>query len=166
MAKTGPVDTLRPSILDRLIDLDPDRRERESPKPRSQVVRDLCASVCRDLGRLLNTRRVHRPFPTELDDLVPSCLDYGIPDFVGADLSSSDARDQLRRRMEQAIRRYEPRFERVTVSLLDNSAPGDRTLRLRIDALLRADTVLEPIVFDSVVEPVHGGVAVEGRFGD
>jgi type VI secretion system protein ImpF len=166
MAKTRPVETLRPSVFDRLIDEDPDRRQLDPAKPRSQLVRELCASVSRDLSRLLNTRSYHRPLPEALEELTPSCLDYGIPDFTGADLSSANARDELRRRIEEAIRLYEPRFDRVNVRLFDNTEPKDRTLRLRIDALLRADTVLEPIVFDSVVEPVSGGVEVQGQFDE
>lgn len=166
MAKTRPIETLRPSLLDRLIDDDPDRKQLEPPKARAQLIRDVCAAVSRDLSQLLNTRRYHRPVPEELDELSPSCVDYGIPDFTGADLSSEDARDELRRRMLDAIRLYEPRFERVTVKLLGNTEEGDRTLRLRIDALLRADALLEPIVFDSVIEPVSGNVEVEGRFNE
>ncbi len=166
MAKTTDIETLRPSVFDRLIDHEPDRKVPDSPKPRSQLVRELCAAVCRDLSFLLNTRPFHPHWPAGLDELKTSCLAYGIPDFTGANLASEGARDELRRRVEGVIRRYEPRFTRVTVTLLDNIESGDRALRLRIDAVLRADTVHEPIVFDSVVDPASGGVAVEGQFDE
>jgi type VI secretion system protein ImpF len=164
MADTRELETLRPSVFDRLIDEDPTSRDPEATKPRSVLVRELCAAVARDLSRLLNTRRHFGPLPDGLRRLHPLCLDFGLRDFSGADLSSEGARDELRLHMEQAIRRHEPRFERIAVELLRNSDPTDRTLRLRIDALLHADTVVEPIVFDSVVEPASGGVKVEGRF--
>ncbi len=163
MAETRELETLRPSIFDRLIDEDPQSRGPEPSKPRSVLVRELCASVARDLSRLLNTRRQRAAIPEELRDLHPYCLEFGLRDFSGADLSSATARDELRAHIERAIRRNEPRFERATVELLKNTDSTDRTLRLRIDALLRADTVVEPIVFDSIVEPATGGVSVEGR---
>jgi type VI secretion system protein ImpF len=163
MSDTRDIETLCPSIFDRLIDEDPERRGPDLPKSRAVLVRELCRSVGRDLSRMLNTRRFHVPLPPELLQLHPACLDYGIRDFSGADISSKTARDELRDHIERAIRRHEPRFQRVTVELLDNTDPSDRTLRLRINAILRQDTVLEPIVFDTVVEPANGGVSVEGR---
>ena len=166
MTNTREMETLRPSVFDRLIDDDPDNRAAELPKSRNVLVRELCRDVARDLSRLLNTRRGRSPVPDEIRDLRPASIDYGIRDFSGSDLGSSTARDELRAHIEQAIRRHEPRFDRVTVELLKNSDAADRTLRLRIDALLRADTVVEPIVFDSVVEPATGGVRVEGRFNE
>jgi type VI secretion system protein ImpF len=53
------------------------------------------------------------------------------------------------------LRRFEPRFKRVSVSLVDASDNLDRTLRFRIDALIYAEPDLEPIRFDSMLEPVH-----------
>ena len=55
MAKTRADKPLLPSVFDRLIDEDPGN-EREAPKPRAQVLRDMKAAVCRDLEYLLNTR--------------------------------------------------------------------------------------------------------------
>jgi type VI secretion system protein ImpF len=46
---------LIPSILDRLIDMEPDRTS-ELPARRTQVLQQMKASVGRDLQSLLNTR--------------------------------------------------------------------------------------------------------------
>ena len=60
------------------------------------------------------------------------------------------------------IRRHEPRLLRVSVELVSNPEPVDRTLRFKIDALLRADPAPEPVVFDSTVEPATTQFAVTG----
>ena len=63
--------------------------------------------------------------------------------------------------MEEAIRRFEPRFIKVAVAMLGGSGNDDRTLRFRIDALMYADPAPEPIVFDSVIDPSTRSVAVK-----
>jgi type VI secretion system protein ImpF len=62
--------------------------------------------------------------------------------------------------IEAAIRRWEPRFAQLAVSMVENSDPADRTLRFRIEALIYADPAPEPLVFDSYLEPASRGVAV------
>ena len=53
---------------------------------------------------------------------------------------------------------------KVDLGLLvdENPEPGDRTLRFRIDALLRADPSPEPVIFDSTLEPATHQFAVAG----
>jgi len=97
-----------------------------------------------------------------LDELELSLASYGIPDITGTDLGSSGQRERFRRIMEAVIRRFEPRFRRVTIEILESSDPLDRTLRFRIDALLRVEPVPEPVVFDSALEPATGNVQIEG----
>jgi type VI secretion system protein ImpF len=62
--------------------------------------------------------------------------------------------------IEDIIRRSEPRLLRVAVELLSNPDSGDRTLRFRIDALMKADPAPEPVVFDSTLEPTTGTFAI------
>ena len=68
--------------------------------------------------------------------------------------------------MEDAIRRFEPRFAGVRVSLLDARDTLDATLRLRIDALLRAEPAPEPISFDTLVDATTADVVVRARRED
>jgi type VI secretion system protein ImpF len=159
-SRPGARETILPSVLDRLLDDEPDQRQ-ERPKPTAQLVRDLRDAVIRDVSALLNARRAWPPPPPELDELRQSVVDFGIPDFTGADLSSADAREAFRREVEDTIRRYEPRFKTVHVELIRGDDASDRTLRLRIDALVHADPVPESVVFDSVLDPVAGGFEVE-----
>ena len=161
MAKISEDQQLVPSVLDRLLDDEPDN-PREASKSRNQVLRELKQSVSRDLENLLNTRWRCTHWPPDLEDVDESLANYGIPDFAGANMGSAESREQLRRTVEQVIRQFEPRFKRVQVKLVGNADETDRTLRLRIDALLYAEPAPEPVIFDSQLEPVSGSFAVHG----
>jgi type VI secretion system protein ImpF len=152
---------LVPSILDRLLDDDP-AATREVVRSRTQQMRELKQSLRRDLENLLNTRRSWLAWPDDLTELDRSVLDYGLPDLTSAVLSTPEGRERFCSTIEAAIRTFEPRLLNVRVELLDSSEPLDRTLRFRIDALLRAEPAPEPIVFDSALEPGTGAVQVRG----
>lgn len=153
--------SLTPSVLDRLLDYDPGI-EKDPPISPVQATRNLHQSVRRDLETLLNTRCRNAKTPAGLTELDQSLVNYGIPDFTGANLASADSREEFRRTIESIIRKYEPRFKSVRVTLLDNVEPLDRTLRFRIDALVHAEPAPEPVVFDSLLEPVTRSVEVKG----
>jgi type VI secretion system protein ImpF len=150
-----------PSVLDRIIDDDP-TTTRDRPKSHSQLLDDLRASVMRDVGNLLNTRRRPLPAGVAREELSTSLASYGIQDFTSASLSTDASKERFRAEVEETLRRFEPRFRTVRVEVLANLDKLDRTLRLRIDALLHADPAPEPIVFDSVLDPVNGGFEVRG----
>jgi type VI secretion system protein ImpF len=161
VAKIATDQPLVPSLLDRLLDDEPDV-QREPSKLRHQVLRELKQSVRRDLENLLNTRRRARPRPPELAELERSLVNYGLPDFAGGSLASGEDRDAFRQTVENVIRTFEPRFKAVRVELVDAAEPLNRTLRFRIDALLYAYPAPEVVVFDSAVEPVTGNFEVKG----
>ena len=140
------------SVLDRLLDDEPQNR-RDAPKSRNQILRELKTSVRRDLENLLNTRWRCVAWPPDLDQLEVSLVNYGLPDFTGANMSLDEERQNLRGVIEQVIRRFEPRFKSVNVKMLKNNDAFDRTLRFRIDAVLYAEPAPEPVVFDSQLEP-------------
>lgn len=153
--------SLTPSVLDRLLDYDPGI-DKDPPVSPVQAMRELHQSVRRDLEMLLNTRRRNATTPAGYTELDKSLVNYGIPDFTGANLASADSREEFRRAIESIVRKYEPRFKSVRVTLLDNAEPLDRTLRFRIDALVHAEPAPEPVVFDSILEPVTRSVEVKG----
>jgi type VI secretion system protein ImpF len=164
MAKVKAEQPLLPSLLDRLLDDEPDV-SREAPRRRQQVLREMKESVRRDLQDLLNTRARCRPWPANLKELERSLLSYGLPDFIGANLSLARAREELPRLLETIIRQHEPRFKTVKVQLMDSAEPLDRTLRFRIDALLNVEPAPEPVIFDSVLRAVTGTFEVRGEDG-
>ena len=152
MAKIHRDQPLIPSVLDRLIDHEPGN-QREVARSRGQILRDLKASVRNDLEKLLNSRWRCVSWPADLDQLDLSLVNYGIPDFTGASMGQASQREKLRNVMEQVIRKFEPRFKSVSVKIRENADPSDRTLRLRIDAVLYAEPAPEPVVFDSQLAP-------------
>jgi type VI secretion system protein ImpF len=149
------------SVLDRLLDDEPEVTA-EPARNRAQLLRDLKLAVRRDIEDLLNTRRRNMLPPTGLKELGASLLSYGIPDFSGTGPVTAKDRDAFCRLIETIIRQNEPRLLKVGVELAANPEPGDRTLKFRIDALLRADPSPEPVVFDSTLEPATSQFAVKG----
>ena len=137
-----------PSVLDRLIS-----NTGSENAGYHQVLRELKQSVRRDLENLLNTRWRCKSFPPDFEELEVSLMNYGIPDLTNANLGVSQNREDFRRIIERAIRRFEPRFKSVNVHLIDSPDRYDRTMRFRIDAMLHAEPDPEPVTFDSAVEP-------------
>ncbi len=152
---------LVPSVLDRLLDDDPDLL-RERPRSRNQVLRELKQSVRRDLENLLNTRRRCVGWPPHLEELKDSLVNYGLPDIAGTRLGSNAAREEFRETLESVIRRLEPRFKTVRIELLQRTDETDRTLRFRIEGLLHAQPAPEPVAFDSALDSVTGSVEIKG----
>ena len=160
MARANPRKSLRPSILDRLIDQEP-HVDREATRSATQKLADLRQSVRRDLENLLNTRyRVVEP-PEDLEQLNVSLLNYGLPDLATINISSVEKKREFTRDLERILREYEPRFKSVKVTPMENREATDRTLRFRIDAVLWADPAPQVVVFDSVLEPISRSVNVQ-----
>jgi type VI secretion system protein ImpF len=161
MARVRPEQPLVASVLDRLLDYQP-HISREPPPKRHQVLSELKQAVRRDLENLLNTRVRCRPCPPGLRELEHSLANYGLPDFTGIATGADRAREEMRRRLEEIIRREEPRFKTVAVYKVDGAEPLDRTWRFRIEALLNVEPAPEPVVFDSVLKAVTGTFEVKG----
>jgi type VI secretion system protein ImpF len=158
MPPPRPDQPLVPSILDRLMDDEPDKNI-EAPRNRVQLMRELKAAVRRDLEWLLNTRRPNVEI-AGFEELAKSLLNYGLPDFSGTGPISETARTALTSQIREIIRAHEPRLIQVDVELSGENEPLDRTLRFRINALLRADPAPEPVVFDSQIEAGSGEVLI------
>jgi len=152
MARIDLDQPLLPSVLDRLLDSDPGAR-RDAPKSRGQHLAEMRRAVRRDLEALLNTRQRCISSPGDLKELDNSLVSYGIMDFASLSLATDGERVAFCRDLEDVIRRREPRFVSVSVTLLRNQDEVDRTMRFRIEALMYADPAPEAIVFDSFVDP-------------
>jgi type VI secretion system protein ImpF len=140
-----------PSILDRLLDDEPDVR-REPLHQRFQDVRQLKRTVTRDLEALLNTRQEQlTALPAACREVQRSLLTYGLPDFTAWSLLSPIHRQRIRHALEQAIAACEPRLTRVQVTL-EPPREYERVVRFRIEALLRVEPAPEPVTFDAVLQ--------------
>jgi type VI secretion system protein ImpF len=114
---------------------------------------ELKDEVARDLESLLNTRAVFA-----LDNLkrYPECaasiINYGLYDFAGMSLASTDDRSSICRNLEQSISRHEPRLKNVRASL-EVQAGSINKLNFSISALLVVRAAQEPVSFDAVLQP-------------
>jgi type VI secretion system protein ImpF len=141
---------LRPSILTRLIDFEPEISG-ESAQHRLPDFEQMKRAVVKDLERLLNTKSGILPVPPSCKETGKSLFVYGLKDFTSQNPKSPSMRHQLSRDMERAITRFEPRLRNVTVRI-DTPALGERDIQLRITGLLVLDPVTEPVMFDTIFD--------------
>lgn len=140
---------ITPSVLDRLIDDDPERQV-EPLASRSKSIEDLKQSVRRDLEWLLNTRQTVGGVPAGLKELGHSLAAYGLPDFSSYTVKSPGDQMRIQRILERAISSFEPRLESVSVTLVP-ARDSEQKLRFRIDARLRVEPAPEPVTFDTIL---------------
>lgn len=146
-------------LLDRLIDDSPDQ-PRDPPIAINDSLVALRDAVRRDLEALLNARRRWLSWPAHMTDLATSPLGYGIPDFTAGAFNDPRRREELRLEIEDTIRRFEPRFLSVRVALVEQPDRLSGTLRLRIDAVMRAEPAPEAIAFDTIIDPAADDVVI------
>jgi type VI secretion system protein ImpF len=151
-----------PSVLDRLLDDEPGQT-RESLPYRTDDVRGLKRAVARDLETLLNTRQeALEEIPESFEEVRRSLLTYGLPDFSASSLLSPRDRARIRRALEDAIAAFEPRLERVRITL-EESQPTERAMRFKVEGWLRIDPAPEPVAFDTVLQLTTREYVVQGR---
>ena len=146
-------DNIRASILDRLIDTEPEVSF-EPVQFRLLDMRRIKAFVIRDLENLLNTRGLIDPPPAEFSELNRSVLIYGLKDFTSLSPKNPAVRKLLRQDIEKAIARFEPRLRNVKVQL-EQDQKG-HSLRFRINAMLVIEPEKEPVQFDTYFDITRG----------
>ncbi len=151
--KEGPV-TL--SVLDRLIDKEPDRAL-EPPLQRAQSLRELRAALRRDLEWLFNTRCSIESPPEGLREVERSVYNYGVRDVSSLSLRSPKDQEYLAKSLRTAIANFEPRLLSVKV----NIEPSSDGIHFNIEGLLRMDPAPEPVFFDAQLEPTSGEYKVK-----
>ncbi|MCD9187175.1 MAG: type VI secretion system baseplate subunit TssE [Pyrinomonadaceae bacterium] len=147
-----------PSLIDRLIDLEP-KQSQESPKSRSTSLRELKQAVRRDLEWLLNTRCHTFDFDERLEEVRKSVLYFGLPDFTGVSIKNHNEQKRLTQAIEAAIKYFEPRFINLKV-ILEPFNNTDRQLKFRIEASLDIEPTPEPVAFDTILQLGSGDFAV------
>ena len=147
------MDNAQASLLDRLIDTDPSQSH-ESVQHRLLNVRQVKASVARDLENLLNSRRMIAVLPEGLRHLADSMVTYGLKDFTAENTSSQTVMQTIRKDVERAIARFEPRLRNVKVAV-DAGSQKERNLNFRISAMLVVDPIREPVAFDTHFDGIH-----------
>ncbi|HXB72173.1 MAG TPA: type VI secretion system baseplate subunit TssE [Candidatus Acidoferrales bacterium] len=160
MPPPTPEFSLTLSVLDRLIDSEP-RNSSEAQLTRAQSVRQLKESLRRDLEWLLNTRRIAFPPEDALRELNRSVYVFGLPDFAGYRMSTPAEQTRLLRRLEAAVKLFEPRLANIKVVPVESGLITSRRLRLRIVGLLLIDPAPEHVEFDTVLELTSGQYEVQ-----
>jgi type VI secretion system protein ImpF len=110
-------------------------------------------SVARDLEALLNTRI---GIPSEVFADYPaarrSIFNYGLVDFAGLCLSSTDDRSVICASLKTAIETHEPRLQNVSAALELEKGSVNR-LTFVINATLHLDAASEAVNFNAVLQP-------------
>ena len=161
MARSLGETTITVSVLDRLIDIEPNNRM-ENALSRSQSVRLLKNAVRRDLELLLNSRRICDPPDEGLKELNRSAYTYGLPDLSTLTMAATGDRNKLVRQILATINMFEPRLANVRLVLVETPDSAKKDVRLRVEAMLRMDPVPEPISFDTVIELKSGNCHLTG----
>ena len=154
--KEGPV-TL--SVLDRLIDQDPDHTL-EPAMSRAQSLRELRSALRRDLEWLFNTRCTIEEPNESLREVERSVYNYGVRDTSSLYLRSPKDQDYLAKSIKSAIHFFEPRLMavKVTIEPSDDEVHG---IHFSIEGLLRMDPAPEPVFFDTLLAPSSGEYKVK-----
>ncbi len=159
MARKEPEIRISQSVLDRLIDYEPNLTA-EAPRSRSASLQQLKQAVRRDLEWLLNTRCHNRELIDDDLECRKSVAFYGLPDIMGISPKSPSEQKRLTKALESAIKLFEPRFLDLKVTL-EPVNRIDRQLKFRIEARLDMDPEPEPIAFDTTLQSGSGEFAVK-----
>ena len=110
-------------------------------------------AVARDLEELLNTRVA---LPPGALDAYPECaasiVNYGLIDFAGMCLSSSEDRARICAALKAAIERHEPRLRNVRARL-EREAGSINRVGFVISGSLAVMSAGETVNFDAVLQP-------------
>ena len=159
--KTSHVALLNRMLLDEIFA--DELHKMRKPAPSSANIRELKKSISRDIEALLNTRReLLDGAPAEYKEVNNSLLMFGLPDFTSYSLLNPEHRKLIRRSVEEALTKFEPRLKSVRVTL-EPPRKFDAALHFRIDALLRLDPAPEPVSFDAALQLGTSSYSVRGE---
>jgi type VI secretion system protein ImpF len=123
------------------------------PIAQAITLEQLKASVARDLEGLLNTRTA---LPEESQSTFPLCrasvLNYGLRDFAGMCLTSSEDRKLICARLKAAIQCHEPRLANVHAEVFIEAGSTNR-LDFVITGTLKAQGAAGRVEFNAMLQP-------------
>lgn len=167
MAELTTQERLQPSLLDRLTDDEPDKRE-ESRDKRVLSATRLRDCVTRDISWLLNCVSLDVDLALdEYPEVARSVLNFGIPDLTGASLSGIDS-ETLQRQLKDAILAFEPRLTantlRVSVNA-DHKRMDRQALMFNIESEMWAQPIPLNLYLKTEVDLETGKFNVSESFG-
>jgi len=162
LADRNITERLQPSLLDRLTDLEPEKRG-ESRDSRVIDINRLRHIIRRDLGWLLNANNLDTEIDaTRFPNVRDSVVNFGVREVSG--MFSGEARAiEIRKSMHAAIRRFEPRINEGTLDVVLRKAEQGRQSVIVFDIV--ADMWAEPLPLQlylrSEVDITTGEVALD-----
>ena len=162
MADLLPKERLQPSLLDRLTDKAPHKRD-ESREQRVMSVGQLKQSVMRDLKWLLNASRLESVLPLDqLPHLRGSVLNYGLLDLTGKTASSIDP-TVVERAVRQSILDFEPRIipSSLRVRMIDKEASKYNNIVFEITGEIWFQPMSEPLYLKTTLDLELGNVEID-----
>ena len=159
MGHNAREDNLHASILDRLIDYEPEL-SRESSRSQAASFREIKRSVIRDIENLLNAKRNILPVPTAYHHVEKSLFTFGLKDYSADSPTSSFLRKKLLRDVQKTLTKFEPRLRNVSVHLvpLEKEEQG---IAFRISGVLVVHPIAEPVIFDTHFNSNRGEYLIE-----
>jgi type VI secretion system protein ImpF len=143
MAELTTQERLQPSLLDRLTDEEPGRRE-EGRDSRVISAARLRECVIRDLSWLLNCTHAEATQPLDgAPQVAASVYNFGIPDLAGVALSGLDLA-RMEQRLRDAILVFEPRLIAETLQVRAR-ADGARMDRRSVVFDIQAEMWAQPL---------------------
>lgn len=161
MAELSLKERLQPSLLDRLVDDQPDVK-RESREQRVWSLARLREMVLRDLTWLLNCENL-----SALEDLdrypqaQASVLNYGIPALAGT-IFTSRRTTALERQVREAVQLFEPRIlpDSIHVQASTSEMGSPKSLTLEIRGEIWARPMPQPLFLKTEVDLETGSIAI------
>lgn len=139
-------------LLTRLIDQD-SSAEQAYDSGRYVALEEFHEAIRTNLENILNTRKQWLSFPNQCVELEQSLVNYGVHDFAHSYYGKETSQNQLCRDIENLIQLFEPRLKRVQVSVQKNNIAIERSLKLRIEAMVDLSPhPAEPAVFESSMD--------------
>ncbi|MFG1423612.1 type VI secretion system baseplate subunit TssE [Roseixanthobacter liquoris] len=142
------------SLVDRLLDTE---------RPTVAAFRD---GLRRDLEELLNTDRRVIGWAADLAELDTSLINFGVMCLSTVNLSTEQRRAQVVEEIGQIIRQWEPRLANMRVSAVPNVDSSDRSLRMRIEAEILIEPSPEPMIFDTLIDPLGNTISLTSARSD
>lgn len=162
MAELTTKEKLQPSLLDRLTDEEPQRKQ-ESRDRRVLSLLRLRQCVLRDLEWLLNAGNLAST--QDLDDyplVAGSVINYGLPDFAGSFASNVDIR-AVEQSVRQSILDFEPRILSDTVqvrAIFNDDGMDHNALAFVIEGEIWAQPVPEKLLLQTEIDLETGAATV------
>lgn len=154
---------LQPSLLDRLLDDEPDHRK-ESLEDRVMTKQALRQAVLRDLGWLFNVTNLSDELePDRYPQSIKSVVNFGLPPLSGQ-YASTVQRSSIERAIRDAILEFEPRLlgHTVQVELIMDRSVLDmhNQVSVRIRGMLWAQPVPLEILLRTEIDLEEGRIQV------